>query len=91
MAQLVLNQIDEDTLDERSKERLSRQTPPSYKWQIAFYRHVLELERAGLEATGFVGTMRRLVDTSVPEWSEEEDFIRLVRSPEFHIARHEAR
>ncbi len=91
LAQFVLNQIDEDTADERLRPRLSQQTPPRYKWQIAFYRHVLALERGDLGAHDLVGTMRNLVDTSAPEWLEEEDFMQLVRSPEFYIARHEAR
>ncbi len=90
LAQFVLNQIDESQLEERSKERLSQETPPGQKWQVAFYKLVLELEREGLNKGDFEGAMRGLVDTSGPAWSEEQDLLQLVRNPEFYIARHEA-
>ena len=90
LAQFVLNQIDESQLQERSKERLSQKIPPGQKWQVAFYKHVLELERRGLSAGNFQGMMRELVDTSGTAWSEDKDFLQLVRNPEFYIARHEA-
>jgi hypothetical protein len=90
LAQFVLNQIDESSLYERSKERLSGKTPPRSRWVIAFYKHVRELERGGLDAGDFKQMMRGLVDISAPEWSEEQDFLQLVRNVEFYIARHEA-
>jgi len=90
LAQFVLGQIDERVLDERSIERLNRKTSPRTKWEITFYRHVLELERGRLSPGDFKEMMWGLVDTSGPVWSEGEDFMQLVRNPEFYIARHEA-
>jgi len=90
LAQFVLGQIDERTLDERSIERLSRGISPRRKWHLAFYRHVLALERGGLSLNDFQMEMRKLVDTSTSEWSDEENVLQLVRNPEFYIARHEA-
>jgi hypothetical protein len=90
LAQFVLNQIDESLLEEGSKQRLSQKTPPGQKWQVAFYRHVVELDRGRLSKGDFKDTISKLVDTSAPEWSEEKDFLQLVRNPEFYIARHEA-
>lgn len=89
LAQFVLNQIDEGTLNERSMEHLSKKISPRRKWQIDFYRHVLELERALVSPTEFREMMGALVDTSRPQWSNHEDFTQLVRNPEFYIARHE--
>lgn len=53
------------------------------------YRHIVELDRGRLSKGDFKDTMRKLVDISAPEWSEEKDFLQLVRNPEFYIARHE--
>jgi hypothetical protein len=95
MAQFVLEQIDERTLYERSaigqsaNMRLRGKTPARTKWQIAFYRDVLALERGGLSLNDFQKEMRDLVDISTSEWSEEGDFLDLIRNPEFYIARHE--
>jgi hypothetical protein len=91
LAQFVLGQIDEKTLEERSIERLRRKISPRRKWQLAFYRHVLALERGGLSFSDFQTEMRELVDTSTSEWSGEENLLQLVRNPEFYVARHEAR
>jgi tetratricopeptide (TPR) repeat protein len=96
LAQFILGQIDERTLYERSIIRLSAnrrligKTPPRREWTIVFYKHVRELERGGLSSNDFQKEMRELVDTSSPTWSEEEDFLQLVRNPEFYIARHES-
>jgi len=96
LAQFVLDQIDETTLCERSKIGLSANirlrgtTPPRTKWEIAFYKNVITLERGGLSLRDFTEAMRKLVDTSTTAWSDEEDFLQLVRNPEFYIARHEA-
>jgi hypothetical protein len=90
LAQFVLCQIDEESLNDRSAGPMNRNTPPRTKWQIAFYRHVLARERGSLSSYDFQEALERLVDTSLPEWSNEEDFLQLVRNPEFYIARHEA-
>jgi hypothetical protein len=90
LAQFVLHQIDESHLEERSTEHLSQKIPPRRKWQVAFYKHVLELKRGGKSTGDTDGTMRGLVDTSGSAWSQDKDFLQLVRNPEFYIARHEA-
>lgn len=90
LAQFVLGQIDEVDLNERSKERLSQEPSPRREWEIKFYKSIFQLERGGLNRSGFEGAMQGLVDTSAPEWSDEKSFLQLVRNPEFYIARHEA-
>jgi hypothetical protein len=51
LAQFVLNLIDERALEERSIHGRDRKAPPSVKWRIAFYKPVLELDRADLRLT----------------------------------------
>ncbi len=90
LAQFVLNLVDEKTLEERSIQGRDRNTPPDVKWRIAFYKRVLELERGELKPEEFQAQMRRMADTSGPEWSKELDFLHLLWNEEFFIARHEA-
>ena len=89
IAQFALDQIDASTVVEQSKERLSQKTPPSYRWEIAFYTHLRAKERGVMSSNEFKEVLRELVDTSVSEWSGDENFLQLVRNPEFYIARHE--
>jgi hypothetical protein len=86
----VLNLIDERTAEKHSIQGSSREAPPNRRWLVEFYRYVLELDRADLKPKEFQGLMRRMADTSSPKWCEEANFLRLLWSEEFYIARREA-
>lgn len=60
------------------------------KWLAQFYKAVLECDRGTLTPTEFKTRMQETADTSRSEWSEEGNFLSLLWSEEFFIARYEA-
>ena len=89
LADFVLGRIDEEILEQRCVHKRER-TTLHRRWQAQFYEDVIEFARGNLEQTLFRGLMQRTADTSRPEWAEEGNFLTLLWSPEFFIARHEA-
>jgi lipoprotein NlpI len=59
------------------------------RWRAEFYEAVMELSTGNI--AHYKEMMRAAADSSRPEWSDENSFLRLVWHEEFFIARHEAR
>ena len=89
LAEYVLGRIDEEVLVERCTHKRER-TTLHRRWQAQFYEDVVGVDRGSLEQEIFRELMRRATDTSQPEWEEERNFLTLLWSAEFFIARHEA-
>lgn len=68
------------------------------KWSMQFYEAIRnfdlrlpsQLDRPDLRAEELKKSMRRLADSSQPEWAETSAFISLIRHEEYFIARHVA-
>lgn len=57
-------------------------------WLFGFYRAVQEYSEG--TNTIFKKTMRKLADTSAPEWSNEDSFLARIWNEEFFLSRYEA-
>ena len=57
------------------------------RWQFKFYRALLSAKDGNLLV--FKEEMRKLVDTSQPEWKDDDFFLARVWDEDFFIARHE--
>jgi tetratricopeptide (TPR) repeat protein len=57
-------------------------------WWIQFYGHLLELDAGILTSVEFAQLMKGLTDTSQPLFSDQDDFLSVLWSEEFFIARH---
>jgi hypothetical protein len=90
LAQFVLGQIDEERLDECSVERTGQRITPRRAWQVEFYKLALGMQQAHLTPLEFDTMMKAKLLNSVLELSGIEDFLQLVRNPEYYLARHEA-
>jgi lipoprotein NlpI len=89
IARYVLNLIDEGTLERQSIDGSNREAS-SRKWLALFYKRILDLGIGTLNPQEFKELMRRMADTSEPDWSDEKEFLRLLWNEEFFVARHEA-
>jgi hypothetical protein len=88
IARFILGLIDEATMAavcvERERETLDR------KWLTQFYRGLIAFNQGNMRPGELKERMRRTADASLPEWSNEQNFLTLPWSEEFFIARHEA-
>lgn len=102
IVRLVLDQISEAEFDNAcrgiepgiaNKNPFVRHSPQQTSdclWLAEFYRSVLALERGTL--SDFQDSMRKLSDTSQPEWEDERNvFTVRIWHEEFFLARYEAR
>lgn len=89
LAKFVLGLIDERTLSQMCIGKSERETLHQ-KWLARFYESLLEFDGGRMHVTELKTAMRRAADTSQPEWAEERNFLRLLWSEEFFIARREA-
>lgn len=87
IARWVLGEINEGELRERCADDDKVETWDQH-WLADFYQGVL-WHGDGKHAK-FKETMRKLADTTLPEWSDETFFLARMWSEEFFIARHEA-
>jgi len=83
----VLAEFQENELRDRCRDANETESRNHY-WLTDFYRAIV-LHSQG-QATDFRDAMRRLVDTSRPEWSDENFFLSRMWGEEFFLARHEA-
>lgn len=90
LARFALGLLDEKTLGQLATAGSMRDAPPHRKWLARFYGRVFELGRLNLSLAEFRESMRPLADTSRPEWHNERDFLGLMWTEEFFVARHEA-
>jgi len=89
LAEFVLGQIDQGSLEQSCIGKRER-TTLHRRWQAQFFEDVFEFARGNLGREVFRELLRRAADTSQPEWAEEGNFLTLLWSAEFFIARHEA-
>jgi hypothetical protein len=87
IVRLILGQIGESDFRNLCKGRDEPDTLDQH-WLAEFYRGVLLFGEG--KHSQFKETMRKLADTSRPEWSDENYFLSRVWTPEFFIARYEA-
>lgn len=90
LAKFVLNGLNQEALEDLSKEQTKREISPYRKWLIRFYKDVLDLGRGDLKSERFKKQLELMVDTKQPEWLDEKNFVHLVWNEEFFIARYEA-
>jgi len=88
IAKFILGLSDEISLAAACFERNAVQ--PGQKRIAEFYKGLLEFSRGAEDATVLREIMRTTADTSQSDWSKEEDFLDLMWSEEFFVARHEA-
>ncbi len=87
IAKLVLGQIDEREFQNHCRGA-NRQDTRDRQWLAEFYRSLIRYNRG--EPSLFKEAMRKLTDTSQPEWSNDAVLLGRIWGEEFFLARHEA-
>lgn len=87
LAEFVLSRIDESTL--RNKCQQNDEVDTSLYHRLADFYVALKARASG-DIAKWNATVRKIADTSGPEWSNHDFFLGSVWSEEFFLARHEA-
>jgi hypothetical protein len=93
LAQFVVGAIDNEALQssvERSQARYAQCSNRDRKWNVAFYRAVLDLEQSVTTRAEFKRLTESMTDFSQFDDLDSTEFWWLTRCAEFYVARHEA-
>lgn len=87
IAKMLLGQNNENDLQIQCKGNNDSDTRNRH-WLVDFYKIVLQHNQSNISV--LKEAMRKLTDTSLPEWSDENIFLTRFWSEEFFLARYEA-
>ena len=87
IAKLVLGQIGESEFQKHCRGTNDEETH-DLQWLAEFYRSLMGLKQGTIPA--FKDSMRKLTDTSQPEWQDEGVLLSRIWNEEYFLARHAA-
>lgn len=93
LAQFVVGTVDSEVLQssaERSQPRYAQCANRDMKWNVSFYRAVMDLEHSVTTRAEFKRLAKSMTDSSRFDDLDSTEFWWLTRCAEFYIARHEA-
>lgn len=73
-----------------TREQNEKGILPTCRWITDFYRNLLDLREGQISPQQFKEAAATLASPTCRASSDEDEFVRLVRCPEFYIARHES-
>lgn len=89
LGRFVLGDIDEKSLSELSKGRNGEETSLRRSWQISFYKIIWSVRTSDVSRDKFLRLLRVELRNLNVDFSESDEFLQVIRNPEFYLARHE--